>query len=63
MVPLDEPLQNLVVVHGGNIVASAQQEHPQIFPQPTEAAPRIYTRLFLRTIGVDAEGGSDGGHA
>ena len=28
---------------------------PQIFPQPTEAAPRIYTRLFLRTIGVDAE--------
>ena len=28
---------------------------PQIFPQPTEAAPRIYTRLFLRTIGVDGE--------
>lgn len=31
---------------------------PQIFPQPTEAAPRIYTRLFLRTIGFDAEGGA-----
>jgi AcrR family transcriptional regulator len=28
---------------------------PQIFPQPTEAAPRIYTRLFLRTIGLDGE--------
>lgn len=31
---------------------------PQIFPQPAEAAPRIYTRLFLRSIGVEGETGA-----
>ena len=35
--------------------AMGREMMPQIFPQPTEAAPRIYTRLFLRTIGVDGE--------
>lgn len=30
---------------------------PNVFPQPAEAAPRHYTRLFLRAIGVaDAKG-------
>ncbi len=35
--------------------AMGREMMPQIFPQPAEAAPRIYTRLFLRTIGVDGE--------
>ena len=53
----DFPTQAAAAMLLGALFADAMGRDmmPQIFPQPTEAAPRIYTRLFLRTIGVDGE--------
>ena len=53
----DFPTQAAAAMLLGALFADAMGRDmmPQIFPQPTEAAPRIYTRLFLRTIGLDGE--------
>lgn len=49
------PTQAAVAMLMGALFADAmgREMMPHVFPQPAEAAPRMYTRLFLRAIGAD----------
>lgn len=53
----DVPTQAAVAMLMGALFGDAMGRDmmPRAYPQPAESAPRLYTRLFLRAVGIDAD--------